>query len=338
MDEAEYLSLIRIADHELLARAHRLPRGRGSEVHLDESLAWPRALEALLRESTGPELLQIQYMTERHYADQLKSAEEDMMQDELLALAYLRVVRLQLLRQEPDMGFTKRQLSFVLAAIKQHLLIQEREPDVLEIGCGAGSLLASLAEFGLRSIAGIDLAPSAVELARERLARYGLAENVQQATIPQLISAGREGSFDIVLLCDVIEHVPPGRVESLLSDVRKLLRPDGRMVAVTPNAFTGPHDITRYFQVRGSEPEGLHLHEYSLRELADLLTRTGFSYLTGLRLRNCVFWPGEPRLSALSVRIRLAIERVFPYLPPSLISKAVDKLYFAALCGQAAQV
>jgi 2-polyprenyl-3-methyl-5-hydroxy-6-metoxy-1,4-benzoquinol methylase len=335
MDEAEYLSRIDFADRDLLATAHGLGLGRGSEVRLDEALAWPGALKVLLRKSTAAELLRLQYVTERHYAAQLKSAEDDVLQDELLALAYLRVVRLQFSRHEPDMGFTKRQLDFVLAAVKESQTGEEREPDILEVGCGAGSLLESLAEFGLRSLAGIDLASSAVELARKRLAPYGLAGNVQQATVPHLIRSGRAGNFDIVLLCDVIEHVPPGRVESLLADVRMLLRAGGRLITVTPNAFAGPHDITRYFRARGSEPEGLHLHEYSLRELTDLLTRAGFAYFTGLRLRDCLRWPGERRLSAPSVRIRLAMERVFPYTPPGLTRRAVNDLYFSALCGQA---
>jgi 2-polyprenyl-3-methyl-5-hydroxy-6-metoxy-1,4-benzoquinol methylase len=334
MDEAEYLSRLRFADLDLLARAHRLGRGRGGGAHLDEASAWPAALEVLLHESTQTELLRLQYVTERYYASQLRSA-EDGSQDELLALAYLRVVRLQFLRREYDMGFTKHQLKFVVTVIKQYFAIENLEPEVLEIGCGAGSLLESLARCGFRSIVGIDLAPSAVEFARKRLTPYGLGENVRRATVPELIRVGRGENFDIVLLCDVIEHVPPTRVESLLYDVRKLLRPGGRLIAVTPNAFTGPHDISRYFTSRGSEPEGLHLHEYSLRELTGLLTSVGFSNFTGLRLRNCLPWPGEPRLSALSVRVRLAMECVFPYSPPGLIGKTVDRLHFSALCGQA---
>jgi 2-polyprenyl-3-methyl-5-hydroxy-6-metoxy-1,4-benzoquinol methylase len=334
MDEAEYLTRIDSADQNLRATAHQPGQGRGSEVQLDEALAWPGTLQVVLRESTDAELLRLQYVTERHYAGQLKSAEDDVLQDELLALAYLRVVRLQFLRHEPDMGFTKRELEFVLAVVRQSRAAEARDPDVLEVGCGAGSLLESLAESGLRSLAGIDLAPSAVELTRKRLAPYGLADNVQQATVPHLIRSGRAGTFDIVLLCDVIEHVPPSQVESLLADVRTLLRADGRLIAISPNAFAGPHDITRHFQAPGSQPEGLHLHEYSLRELTDLLRRTGFAYFTGLRLRDCMRWPGEQRLSALSVRIRLAMERVFPYTSLGLTRRAVNDLYFSAICGQ----
>jgi 2-polyprenyl-3-methyl-5-hydroxy-6-metoxy-1,4-benzoquinol methylase len=335
MDEADYLSRLCLADRDLVAGARRLGPGSGREVLLDEALAWPKELEGHLSQSTEAELLRIQYVTERFYARQLRSAVNGLHQDELLALAYLRVVRLQFLRGEPDMGFTKRQLDFVMAAIRQYRAAENHAPDVLEIGCGAGSLLESLAESGLRSIAGIDLAPSAVELSRKRLAPYGLAENVRRTTVQHLIHTGYQENFDLVLLCDVIEHVPPTRVESFLSDIRKLLRDGGRLIAVTPNAFSGPHDVSRHFTSRGAEPEGLHLREYSLRELTGLLAKTGFSNFKGLRLRNCLPWPGQPGLSALSVRIRLRMERVFPYFPHCLIGSAIDKLYFSAVCGQA---
>jgi 2-polyprenyl-3-methyl-5-hydroxy-6-metoxy-1,4-benzoquinol methylase len=335
MDEAEYLSRIDAADQSLRVRTPQMGRDQGGDLQIDEDLAWPEPLSALLSESTAAELLRLQFVTERHYADRVKSATDGAVQDEFLALAYMRVVRLQFLRDEPDMGFTKRERDFVLAAVGQFREAEARDPDILEVGCGAGSLLESLAQSGLRSITGIDLALPAVEMTRKRLASYRLAGNVRQATVSHLISVGWAKTFDIVLLCDVIEHVPPGRAESLLGEVRTLLRAGGRLVVVTPNSFAGPHDITRHFRARGSEPEGLHLHEYSLRELTDLLVRAEFAGFMGLRLLDCLGWPGEQRLSGTSVRIRLAMERVFPHLPSGLARRAVTDLYFSALCSRA---
>jgi 2-polyprenyl-3-methyl-5-hydroxy-6-metoxy-1,4-benzoquinol methylase len=331
MDETEYLSRINLADHEVLAERRR--GARAGEVQLDEASAWPDDVADLLRTSDAAELLRIQYITERYYARQIKSSPDELRQDELLALAYLRVIYLQFLRCEPDMGFTKRELDFVLAAIKRFQERKEREPVLLEVGCGAGSLLESLAEAGFRSISGVDLAPAAIELARRRLAPYGLAEKVRRTTTNGLLSLGHAKTFDMVLLCDVIEHIPPGRVQSLLAEVRELLRDEGMLIVSTPNASTGPHDITRHFQPRGSAPEGLHLREYSLQDLVNLLDRAGFGRFMGLSLLNCTRWPGKLRLSMFSMNIRLAIERLFPYVPSTLTRRVVDRLYFCALCS-----
>src|ERR1039457_4426464 len=148
VDENEYLSLLKLADEELLHTAN----GRGSKIKFNENHAWPGKLAVLLCESTVDELLEIQFMTERYYAHQINAAQNHTRQDELLALAYLRAVRLQFARNEPDMGFTQREFDFVLAAISQHLDSGAEEPKILEIGCGAGSLLASLAESGYRRL------------------------------------------------------------------------------------------------------------------------------------------------------------------------------------------
>jgi hypothetical protein len=35
----------------------------------------------------------------------------------------------------------------------------------------------------------------------------------------------------------------------------------------------------------------------------------------------------------LSIEIRLAVERLFPYLPAGVTRRVVDALYFSALCS-----
>jgi 2-polyprenyl-3-methyl-5-hydroxy-6-metoxy-1,4-benzoquinol methylase len=331
MDDTEYLSRISLADRELIARMRQ--HDWTGDRRIDDGSAWQGDLADLLNRSSAADLLRIQYVTERYYAALIKSAADAERQDELLTLAYMRIVYLQFLRREPDMGFTERELGFVLAAIKHYQDEKAREPALLEIGCGAGSLLKALAEAGFRSITGVDLAPAAVKMARKRLAPYGLTEAVQQATATQLLRAGQAEAFDMVLLCDVIEHVPRNRVDFMLAEVRELLGNEGMLIVITPNASTGPHDITRYFRPRGSAPEGLHLHEYSLRDLINVLARAGFGCFMGTSLFTCIPWSGSLRLSLPSISIRLALERLFPHLPATVTRHAVDKLYFSALCS-----
>lgn len=330
VDETELWSLIKIADEELLRTAD----GGGARIKFDENRAWPGKLGVLLHESSVDELLEIQFAIERYYATQINATQDHMNQDELISLAYLRTVRLQFERDEPDMGFTRRELNFVTAAINQQLDSRTEEPNILEIGCGAGSLLASLAESGYRRLAGVDLALPAVETANRRLARYGLAGPVRQATVGDLLEEGHAQAFDVILLCDVLEHIPRDRAGAVLAGARQLLRSGGMLITVTPNAFTGPHDVTRHFRPSGSAPEGLHMHEYVLGELMSLLARAGFSHFTGMRLRHCFPWSGQMRLGSFSVRFRVAVERTFPYMPMPVTRATVDRLYFSALCAR----
>lgn len=330
VDDTELWALIKVADEELRSTAS----GRGTRIKFDENRAWPGKLGVLLQESLIEELLEVQFAIERHYAGQINAAKDHMEQDELIALAYLRTVRLQFERQEPDMGFTSREFRFVTAAIGHHRGSRPEEPNILEVGCGAGSLLASLAESGHRRLAGVDLALPAVEKANRRLDPYGLAGRVRQATAGDLLEAGHGQAFDVILLCDVLEHIPRDRAGSLLAEARQLLRDGGTLITVTPNAFTGPHDVTRHFRPGGSAPEGLHIHEYVLGELTGLLARAGFGHFTGMRLRNCLPGTGQMRLGSSSVRFRMAMERAFPYMPMFLTRATVDRLYFSALCAR----
>lgn len=71
----------------------------------------------------------------------------------------------------------------------------------------------------------------------------------------------------------LIEHLHPHDAVEHLREVFRVLEPGGRYLCVTPNELTGPWDISRMFSTTAM---GLHLHEYSNRELAALLGGVGF--------------------------------------------------------------
>ncbi|GAA3187814.1 MULTISPECIES: class I SAM-dependent methyltransferase [Streptomyces] len=97
--------------------------------------------------------------------------------------------------------------------------------DVLDLGCGTGSLALLAAEQGHR-VTGIDRSPAMVALAREKLAGRDAVFLVGDAAAPP-IGAAR---FDAVLVRHVLWTLPePARV---LRHWRGLLRPGGRLVLV----------------------------------------------------------------------------------------------------------
>lgn len=83
-----------------------------------------------------------------------------------------------------------------------------------------------------------------------------------------------DGSADLAFSKDVVEHLHPDDAVEHMREVRRVLRPGGRYVCVTPNRLTGPHDISRDF-VAGA-PEGFHLREYTATQLAALMRAGGF--------------------------------------------------------------
>lgn len=96
---------------------------------------------------------------------------------------------------------------------------------LLDVGCGDGQALEILADLGWL-VSGVEVDPDAVAAARAR----GL--EIRHGT---LTDAGLgEGSFDAVTSSHVIEHVHD--CAAFLSESRRVLKPGGRLVVVTPNA------------------------------------------------------------------------------------------------------
>lgn len=94
---------------------------------------------------------------------------------------------------------------------------------VLEIGCGAGGMLAMLKPYG--TVSGLDIDREYLEFCRER----GFAR--------VLCGSGYElpfadASFDLVCLFDTLEHIPE-EVQAL-REVARVLKPGGRLLISVP--------------------------------------------------------------------------------------------------------
>ncbi|MFF5342682.1 class I SAM-dependent methyltransferase [Streptomyces althioticus] len=126
--------------------------------------------------------------------------------------------------EEPDHGLRDPEVRAAWAArLKEWLPV--RPGDVLDLGCGTGSLSLLAAEQGHR-VTGVDRSPAMVELARQKLAgRHAVFLTGDAARPP--VDGER---YDTVLVRHVLWTLPdPDRV---LRRWRDLLRPGGRLVLV----------------------------------------------------------------------------------------------------------
>ena len=126
--------------------------------------------------------------------------------------------------EEPDHGLRHPEVRRAWAGRLRDWL-PGRAGDVLDLGCGTGSLSLLASEQGHR-VTGVDLSPAMVALAREKLAGRDAVFLVGDAAAPPV----GEERFDAVLVRHVLWTLPdPGRA---LRHWRGLLRPDGRLVLV----------------------------------------------------------------------------------------------------------
>ncbi|MEV7965665.1 methyltransferase domain-containing protein [Sphaerisporangium sp. NPDC088356] len=128
--------------------------------------------------------------------------------------------------EEPDHGLRAEQTRAAWARLLR-AWVPPAPADVLDVGCGTGSLSVLLATAGHR-VTGVDLAPQMIELARAKLAVSGLAGRflVGDAAVPP--TGGEQ--FD-VLLCRHLVWTLPDPQAALREWVARL-RPSGRLVLI----------------------------------------------------------------------------------------------------------
>lgn len=150
-------------------------------------------------------------------------------------------------RRRADMEFTAMHLRAV------------RGGRLLEVGCGSGQALRVLGELGWDA-EGVDFDRAAVERARARGLSVRLGSLREQGYAAE--------SFDAVVMSHLIEHVPDPL--SLLEECRRVLKPGGRLVAVTPNARSWGHTLMREHWFALDPPRHLVLfHLGTLRSLVE---------------------------------------------------------------------
>lgn len=141
---------------------------------------------------------------------------------------------------------------------------------VLELGCGVGTVTQLVAEELPRgSILGVDLSPQSIARARERLDAY---ENVRFVAA-DVGTADIEGEYDVVLLPDVIEHIPLETHDALFGRIASWVKSDGFVLLHYPN----PHHLEWFHE---HHPERLQIIDQPIH--ADVLLANAYRH--GLHL------------------------------------------------------
>lgn len=116
------------------------------------------------------------------------------------------------------------------------LLALQSGESVLEIGCGTGEALVELAGITAEAT-GVDLSPRMLEQARRRLAAAGRSARLIEGDAHELPI--ESASQDAVFMSFVLDLVDTPDLPGFLAEVRRVLRPAGRLALVTMSADGG---------------------------------------------------------------------------------------------------
>ncbi len=173
--------------------------------------------------------------------------------------------------------------------------INLKDSHVLEIGYGRGESIKYIMNEGASSYIGVDFAPPAFEIAQEYLKKHGL-------TAPKIYCSDAldflrdhgdkiENKIDIVIMLDVLEHIPRSELSLIMSYLKKYLSEKAVLVINTP-AYKFDNDvIVDGLDERNlintvdhadliEETKGMHCNKYTISSLPKFMRKNEFLNLT----------------------------------------------------------
>jgi SAM-dependent methyltransferase len=126
--------------------------------------------------------------------------------------------------------------------------------EVLEIGCGTGTLARQLLEFG-NTVTALDISEVAIAQLPKEIT--GIVSTLPDIPLP-------DNSFDVVVATEILEHIDDD--QGCIREVVRVLRPGGRAYFAVPNNCLGPDE----------EPE--HVRKYTPETLEALLSPYGYIF------------------------------------------------------------
>jgi ubiquinone/menaquinone biosynthesis C-methylase UbiE len=98
---------------------------------------------------------------------------------------------------------------------------------LVDVGCGSGRTAFALRDMAALRYQGTDVVQELLDYAREKVARpdwrFTLVEGL---TIPEA-----DGQADMIAMFSVLTHLTTGEARTYLTDARRVLKPEGKIVA-----------------------------------------------------------------------------------------------------------
>ena len=201
---------------------------------------------------------------------------------------------------------------------------------ILEVGAAPGHLAYFMSRIGY-DVSTIDLDPSRIHNAVKQVVKGSDECDIERETMPY-----DDNTFDAVLLAEVFEHLSVDPLHAL-SEIRRILKPDGKLVLTTPNLYFlervrqflgfkegvlwgSPADSFGELNEKGHRG---HIRVHTKSELIDTLERSGYDIVrTEYRMMEWNYWePGQPDGVRETVRCTAArwVTNLVPRLRKTII-------------------
>ncbi len=246
------------------------------------------------------ERIRAHYLVERELADRLKSSQRSERRD-LYRSVYDELFRR--VDDHPQLARAQggdRQRDAVASQLALLRKFLTPETVFLEVGPGDCSLSIAVAAEVRRVFA--------VDVSDEITRRSTVPENLTVILSDGCSIPVPAGSIKVAYSYQLMEHLHPEDAADQLRNIHSALGAGGAYVCITPNRWSGPHDVSRYFD---PVARGLHLKESTTTELSAMLRGVGFP-----PLRAIIGMRGN--FTAIPTSWVAVVERALSLAPPRL--------------------
>lgn len=105
---------------------------------------------------------------------------------------------------------------------------------VLDYCCGNGSFALAIAEFGASKVIGIDISEKSITNAKMAANERGVTQKAEFQVMDAENMSFDDNSFDIICCIGVLHHLD---IEKAYSELARVLKPDGKILANEPLAY-----------------------------------------------------------------------------------------------------
>lgn len=103
---------------------------------------------------------------------------------------------------------------------------------IVDVGCGSGGFTAALADWGATCL-GVEIRPFKRKAPEGPRLRY-IVQDITAPNAPRLMG----DDHDLLILRDVIEHIPGPDKAAFISSAKRLIKPDGKMLITFPPFYS----------------------------------------------------------------------------------------------------
>lgn len=138
------------------------------------------------------------------------------------------------------------------------LIPEDKNLKILDIGCGLGEFLYWLKNNGYKNFRGVDVSQEMLDLCKKNV-----TDKVEKINTIKEYLLDKNAGYDLIVLNDVIEHLPKNEIIDDLEIIKAALKKNGQVIIKTNNlaAITGAR--MRYSDFTHE----IGLTEYSLRQI-----------------------------------------------------------------------